>query len=407
MTKTNYSCNSTKLMLVLPLPILWNGESLFIDKQAYNGIHQWLNNFNSVTICMPQINISGIPTDTMRINDIDFEGRCRIVRLPNQRKAIPFFKSIFHTKKILDQLIDESTHLCFAIGGLFGDWAAVAALCANKKRRKAAIWTDRVESSVFAFTGKQSKGLRGIYWSIMALVTRHFERLVIKRSALGLFHGADCFAAYAPYSKNPHLVHDIHLSKDMQITHDELNIKIHRLEKLTIVYAGRVHPDKGPLEWIECLKQLSLSGVEYKATWYGDGPQLHDARSMVKSAALEDKIIFIGKIEDHAALMGHMRQADLFIFCHKTLESPRCLIESLMSGTPIVGYKSDYPADLIKVHSGGILTDSKPSELAKAIIILSKDRGKLANLIKSAAADGSPFTDAHVFKHRSDLIKDI
>ena len=44
------------------------------------------------------------------------------------------------------------------------------------------------------------------------------------------------------------------------------------------------------------------------------------------------------------------------MFCHKTPESPRNLIEALVSGAPIVGYDSPFPRDLIAAHGGGVLT---------------------------------------------------
>ncbi|WP_332908701.1 glycosyltransferase [Sphingomonas mollis] len=405
MADTMPAVGLTTLMLVLPLPIFCDGDACVIDRQAHNGIRRWLDNFDRLILCMPELPAADASADVSPLLKDDFGGRCRLVRLPDHRQPVPFMKVLGTTTKQLDALIDESTHLCFAIGGLFGDWAAVAALRAAKKGRKAAIWTDRVESEVLGFTASQATGLRKVYWSATAWAMRHYERLVIRRSALGLFHGADCFAAYAAYSPDPHLVHDIHLSEDSRISPAELDAKTRRSGPLSIIYAGRAHPDKGVLEWVETLNLLAHAGVDYQATWYGDGPQFDEARRAVSAAGLEGSIAFPGPLRDRDALMRHMRAADIFLFCHKTPESPRCLVEALISGTPIVGYDSSYPDDLIKEHRGGVLTEGNPVALARALETLAKDRERLATLTRAAAADGYPFTDVHVFRHRSDLIK--
>lgn len=398
----------TTLLLILPLPIYHDGDRRWIDRQAHNGIARWLDNFDRVILCQPALPHSHAPADSRPIDDADFDGRCRLVDLPDARSLGAFLKVLRPTIARIDRLIDESTHLSFAIGGLFGDWAAVAALRAAHKHRKASIWTDRVESQVTLLSAQRMTGLRRAYWTATALAMRHYERHVIRRSAVGLFHGADCFAAYSPFSPDPHLVHDIHLSESARITAEELQAKaVRRSGPLSIVYAGRVHPDKGPLDWIDALHLLHARGVDFRATWHGDGPQFELVQAKVRELGLASCVDFPGASQDRDGLMRRLRAADLFLFCHKTPESPRCLIEALISGTPIVGYGSSYSRDLIAHHGGGVLTEQEPAELADRIEELANDRERLSNLIVAAARDGHPFTDVSVFHHRSELIKAI
>ncbi|HVY42908.1 MAG TPA: glycosyltransferase, partial [Hyphomicrobiaceae bacterium] len=97
---------------------------------------------------------------------------------------------------------------------------------------------------------------------------------------------------------------------------------------------------------------------------------------------------------------------DVFLFCHKTPESPRCLIEALQCGLPIIGYDSPYPRDLIRRNNGGILTPANdPARLAEALNRVGADKEALFDLNKRAAQDGSGFTDTFVFEHRSLLMK--
>ena len=100
------------------------------------------------------------------------------------------------------------------------------------------------------------------------------------------------------------------------------------------------------------------------------------------------------------------RSAHVLAFCHKTPESPRCLIESLISATPIVGYEGAFARDLISGHGGGIMVPGQdPVRLARELAALAADRARLGELIARAAQDGAPFSDEAVFHHRSEVIR--
>jgi hypothetical protein len=51
-------------------------------------------------------------------------------------------------------------------------------------------------------------------------------------------------------------------------------------------------------------------------------------------------------------LLAELRRAHVFVFTHVTPESPRCLLEALVSGSPIVGYKSAF-AEEVTTGRGG------------------------------------------------------
>jgi glycosyltransferase involved in cell wall biosynthesis len=393
-------------MLVLPLPVYRSPEGLFIDAQAYNGLHHWLTNFGKMILCLPELPIASAPANVVPLPPEAFDGRYRIVCLPDRRRPIGFFRDLASVTRTLDAALDESTHRCFAIGGLFGDWGAVAALRAHRKRLASSVWADRVESQVTRFAAQHSHGPRKLLRLSTAIAMKYFERAVIRRTALGLFHGADCYEAYARFSASPHIVHNIHLSSSARISPDALAAKVeHRRGPMRIVYAGRAHAEKGVLDWVETLRRIAAQGVAFDATWYGDGPDLAAARAAVSQAGLERQIAFPGAMHDRSALMRALREADMFLFCHKTPESPRCLIEALISGTPIIGYDSAYPRDLIHKHQGGRLTEGNPTALADAVVGLTADKMALGALTRNAAADGYPFTDEEVFRHRADLIR--
>jgi colanic acid/amylovoran biosynthesis glycosyltransferase len=390
---------SQKLLLVLPLPAYRKGSQVLIDAQAHNGLRLWLNHFDTLILACPALDVDP-PTGCLPIVD----ERITFVALPVAYTPLRFASSLFTTMPILKKIIAESDYLHFAIGGLFGDWAAIGAIIASWNDRPFAVWTDRVESQVTAFQATSKRGLRKFYSSAVATLMKIYERQIIKMSAVGLFHGMECYEAYSPYSTNPHLVHDIHLGREHQITDEEIATRLDRTGPIRIAYAGRVHRDKGVFDWIDALSSAAKEDIDFQAVWFGDGPEIDNARHSVVTKNLSDRIEFPGAVSNHLSLIARLRSFDFFMFCHKTQESPRCLIEALICGLPLVGYETPYPRDLIKEHEGGILSPfERPELLPRSIRKFCMQRNEIT---RNAQLDGKLFDAESVFRHRSDLMKE-
>ena len=357
-----------------------------------------MDNFDVLTLACP-IEDGPVPADFLPVDD----PRIKVVALPAAHTPHRFAFEILKMHRSLAYVIDNSVYLHFAIGGLFGDWGSVCALIAHGKGRQFAVWTDRVESQVAAHQARLRKGPKRFYYTAIAYLEKFYEREIIKRSALGLFHGMDCFEAYSPFSSNPHLVHNIHLGKESHSTDAELQERLRYSGPLRIVYAGRAHSDKGIYDWIEALSELQSSGFEFRATWIGDGPELENVRRLVSQTSPSLPIRFVGSVE-HANAIRMLRSSDIFMFCHKTPESPRCLIEALICGLPFVGYDAPYPRNLIGKNGGGILVPQDPKTLACAVRSAAEQRKELTF---KARMDGAHFDATSVFRHRSELMKSV
>ncbi len=410
------------LLLVLPVPFRHdaNGELMF-EAQACNGLDRWADNFARIVVACPVLpgvwreGASSTSAGYLPTRAIAARDRIEFVELPPAYTLLQFTRHMTATKRLLAGKIGEATYLSFAIGGLFGDWGAVAATVASSLDRRYSVWTDRVEHRVVKTAHQDARGLRRVFRQlknnlVISPLMRRLELRVIRRAQLGLFHGRDCFDAYAPHCRNAHLVHDIHLKARDRIDDGELRVKQRRREgrsPLKIVYAGRAAEMKGVLDWIEALAELARLGVAFDAVWMGDGPLLDEARAAISGAAgLASTVQMLGNVDDRVRVLAALRDADLFVFCHKTPESPRCLIEALMSGTPIVGYDSAYPRDLLGSRADDCLVPvNDPHALARRIASFAEDRSRLCDWFATAADIGSHFSDDAVFRHRSDLIK--
>lgn len=401
--------SSETLLLLIQVPLRKNPEgTLLLEAQAANGLRLWAQNFARVIVILP-FSPSADDTGHVPVSALGAAAdRIEFVLLPHVSRPGAFLRALPSARRRIREKMDEAQWLCFAIGGLFGDWGAVAALEAHRAGRRFSVWTDRVESEVTRVRPSPGSvwaaGRTRLLSRLMALQ----ERFVIRRAALGLFHGRETFDAYAPFSRQPALVHNIHLGKADQIPETELIEKERKAltEPLRIFYAGRMEPMKGPQDWLHVLRSLCDRNIAFQAEWIGDGSLMPEFTRCLRDFGLQNHVSAPGNIFDRVSVLRRYREANIFLFCHLTPESPRCLIEALKSGTPIIGYDSSFPRDLISTNGGGRLTPRGDTDaLAASLIALHEDRKHLSRLVRAAAMDGAPYDDETVFAHRAHLIK--
>ncbi|TNF58579.1 MAG: glycosyltransferase [Burkholderiales bacterium] len=403
------SIEPDSLLIYAPVPLFKGSDGYLLEDQACNGLRLWSRHFSKLIVMHPveagEPPASWIPLEQ---SGIDF-AKVEIIPLPTAYRPDQFAKHYLRTRNVIRKAISRSQYVAFAIGGLFGDWGSVGAWQAHRMGRKFAIWTDRVESEVVRHDASAAKKWRH---RLRARLTyrpmQWLERFLLRRCTVGLFHGAETYATYAPYAKSAEIVHDIHLKKSDRIPAHDLQSKKAAVQSgpLKICYVGRADAMKGPLDWIEALRVLHEADVRFEAHWLGDGEMLETMRQEVSRLALEHHVHLHGFVRDRQRVLDQLRSAHLFVFCHKTPESPRNLIEALSAATPIVGYDGAYARDLISAHHGGVLTPiHQPNDLAAAITHLAHDRTKLTDLMERAYQDSEPFNDESVFEHRCMLIR--
>lgn len=400
--------NAGRLLIYAPVPVFGTADGWLVESQAANGLRLWAENFEHVTVMMPHQEgpapVGWVSFDNVGPN----KSRINVVPLPTAWVLPKFLRAYGDTKRIIRKEIDRADYLSFSIGGLIGDWGSVACIQAHKMGRRFGVWTDRVESQVIRTEANSGRLKSRLKKRLVHRPMAMLERYLIKRSTMGLFHGQQTFETYAPYASNPQMVHDIHVSRDGHITQDVFDAKLKSAaqDPLHIVYAGRASAMKGPLYWARALKHLDKADVPFEAHWLGDGPMLEELRTQLQEDALLDRVTLHGFVNDADLVAKHMQNAHVFLFCHTTPESPRCLIESLIAGTPIIGFDGAYAADLISGSGGGHLVDMKDTDaLGEKLVNLANDRTQLCDLIECARRDGAPFDDVTVFEHRSELIK--
>lgn len=401
------------MLLVLHSPFYQQDGKLFLDDQAGNGLEQWAEHFGSIIIAAPLL-----PEQFATQQRVSFWRDTATLKQPDRFEFVPlpwayslpqFLQTYASTRQLLAELIQRSEYLQFAIGGLIGDWAGIAALEARHQKRPYAIHADRVEHQVVKRLANEGSLKKQLVGNVMSSLMAQFEQYVIRHSTLGLWHGQDCYEAYQLLCRSSYVVHDVHTKPEDAIALQNLAAKVRSAEtddELRICYAGRAIAMKAPLNWIRAIGVARDAGVNVRATWFGEGDLIEEMQSLIAELKLEQCIKLYGLERDRSKLLQRIRESHLMLFTHITPESPRCLVEALISGTPIVGYYSHYVQELTASHGGGKFVPIHDWQtLGEQLVSLDRDRTQLAQLIQQAGINGSRFNDKAVFAERSELIK--
>lgn len=401
------------LLLVLPVCMGQDARGLLFESQAANGIERWLENFPRIQVLCPVRAADELQaahsTVWKPVSEIANADRVKFVPLPFVTSYRAYARISAQARSNIRQAIHESRYLSFALGGqLFGDWGAVACLEAKRLGRPYSVWTDAVQHKLCLTSGGGGNPMRWLKTRVRSRMLYSVERRCITGSSLGLFHGASCYVEYAPWCPTSYVVHDVHAKQSDAVNDEQLAEKCGRIasaNQLQIIYAGRADAIKGPFDWIAAMGQLRDRGVAFHATWLGDGPLLGEMKSEIARSGLGDMVSLPGFVSNRDELLAQLRAAHVLVFCHTTPESPRNLVEALISGCPIVGYHSDFAEELVADGGGTFVKTGDINALVDRLASLNSNRQDLIAMTRQAATSGKRFNDVAVFQHRSDLIK--
>lgn len=403
--------SSAKLLLVIP-PVVrtLNGE-FEVEIDFTHNLKIYLRNFDHVTFACSAVEGGSKYDATLRsipIQKIANSDRLTFVPLPMPYREDRYLWHYSSVKSVLRSEIAKADYLIFSPHATY-DWSTLAAQLAIKLKRKYDLEQDwAIESGYRVQLDAMPPGLRKIKRTLMAKSCLRAIKKCLSHSSLALLQGQAVFDAYKDIAPNPHKVLNVQVSEEDRIPADELKAKVSRVRQgkpLTISYAGRAIAMKGPLDWMDTIHGLVKTGVRLQATWFGEGELVSEMQDKAKRWGISNVISLPGVV-DRPTIMRHMRETDIFLFCHKIDESPRCLTEALASGAPLVGYGSPFPRDLVKASGGGQFADiGDHKTLIDLVAHLDSDREMLATLVESAANTGRLFDRDSAMQHRVDLIK--
>lgn len=395
------------LLLSLGAPYYRHDGTLYVELQTTSGLAGWLEGFDKV-ICFAICHDGPPPVTFVPVDAAPYDvSAVTHVPLPNGYDRRTYMRERKAVRETLTTHIQAADFRVFSFGGWIGDWGMEAASLCRALGKAHAVWLDRVESQVVLEHGA-SGGLSGLKARLRSAIIARNERIALRGAELGMLHGKTVFDKLGQYSRNPVQIEDIHVPESDRIPRDTMAQKLARADDapLRIVYAGRLSPMKGPHDWVEVLEKLRAAGARVSAHWYGDGELADAVAADVAKRGLGDVCHLEGFVADREAVLQHLRDGDILMFCHLTDESPRILIETLHSGTPLVGYRDPFAGELAGEQGGGILVDRGDTDaLAREVARLAEDRAALRDLQEKAAASAQHLTHEKVFEHRCNVVK--
>jgi glycosyltransferase involved in cell wall biosynthesis len=400
------------LLVVKHVPIIQVDGRLQMDEQTCNSLIKWAKRFERIVFAgvdWSKQSVFQMTAPWKFVDTLPCAEQIEVLPLPFAYRPERFLSTYARTRQLLRTKMAECQYLCAQLGSLFGEWGGVLCLEAQQQQRPYAVWLDRVEHEVSRRDPNKSLKRR-LMELVMLPLMEQYHYFCVRRAQLGLFQGRDCYDAFSPYCANAHCVYIVHNQASDQISPDQLDHKLAAIrarEPLKICYVGRASGMKGPMDWLQTLHHVQQAGVPFKATWLGDGELLPEMKQLAETLGIADRVSFPGFVGDRTTIYETLRHHHLFLFCHKTPESPRCLIEAMVSGCPLVGYQSLYQDELVAMHGGGLLTPlDQWQTLAEVVVQLDRDREKVVKLTEAAAETGRSFDEAKMIDRMAHLLID-
>jgi glycosyltransferase involved in cell wall biosynthesis len=412
-----------ELLLVLPLAVRVVDGRVLYDLQSRDSLERFLNSFETAVVALPLLDEAKVAAMGSYVW-VPVDGlldRVQFVPLPGLGSPLAFLRDLGPTARLLRRCIDATKYMMLALGGGNGgleyDWAAVAAEQAIRAGRKYSLLTDGVSFESFRQSADAEKGLarlpRRLKKRLWGELVRRWQTRLVSRCDLMFCNGMTTFEAYSPLCRSPDVprkIHDFQIGPEKYLDEVRVGRKCRDvLERadLRVCYAGRVLPQKAPLDWVRAVREACDRGAAIKAVWMGDGTLMDEMRREVDRLGLGGVIDLPGFVSDRDRVIDVQRESDLMMFTHVEPESPRVLIEALMSACPIVGYDNSHPSNLISAHGGGVMTPMRdPRALGAALAELAADRARLADLVRRAWLDGARFNSDDMSRDRCDAMRE-
>lgn len=402
--------SSGTLLLVIPPVVELADSGYALDGDFANNLRAYLRSFGHVTVACPAIPQSphnGL-VKTVPFSTIEDRERLTFIPLPYTYREDRHLIHYLRTRAILREEVQKADYLLFSPHAVF-DWSTLAAKIAISTGRSFDMEADGDGYNISRLQiSKMPFGLKKVRQILLA---EHYKRVYLNclsKSSVALLQGQEVFDAYSALSPNPRKVLNVQVTQSDIISPEELDMKLKGQKKglpITITYAGRAIERKGPLDWLNAIHWLIGQGIELHATWYGEGPLLPEMQETVTRLGIGLFVDLAGAVP-RSELMLAQRRSDIFMFCHKAIESPRCLVEALACGCPIVGYGSPFARDLVAERGGGEFVEIDDWQgLAAKVAQLVNDRAQLVKLTSEAAHSARLYDRDSAIQHRIDLIK--
>lgn len=156
-------------------------------------------------------------------------------------------------------------------------------------------------------------------------------------------------------------------------------------EKNQILFAGRLSFEKGPDRVLKAFSKIK-DKKDWKLLFAGTGPMHSELEKMVKEFELNDRVFFLGKVNNIDQLMS---ESAIFVLPSRLEGFPNALCEAMAIGLPCICFDSIATEDFIEHQKNGFVVKEDDIEsLSQTIEILMENaalRKEIGNNAKAIA----------------------
>jgi len=167
-------------------------------------------------------------------------------------------------------------------------------------------------------------------------------------------------------------------AKDLYIRDDTFN----NSNKVLVTVGGLIH-DKAQHILIEAFALAEARDKSLYLKIIGEGPRKDELNELCRNLHIEEKVDFVGYVEDERELLNHLRSSDAFVLSSVTEGFPRVFYESMASSLPIVTTNvGGIPYLLENNETALIVEPNDPYQISQAIRLISEDGDLRRTIIK-------------------------
>lgn len=280
----------------------------------------------------------------------------------------------YHNWHLLAKAVEAADFVHTGCGGFpfFLSPSYLAFRLALKKKKKVLFVMDcdlvgKLEVDQIALTKNPFK--KALWYLYARLCWQLYKSCLAKASATFLL-GRGVVSRYGPYANNQLEIYQPIVGQDMIIPTETLQQKLTSLPGKAakkICFAGRLAPEKGLEVMFNALSILKDTS-DFTVNIYGDGPELENYQVLVEELGIKDRITFHGNLRWGEELFSELRQNDIFIVPHLTLEMTRNVFDGMASGCAIIASDTWALARLMEDSQAGVVfATGDPEELADVL----------------------------------------
>ncbi|KXB07499.1 hypothetical protein AKJ52_00110 [candidate division MSBL1 archaeon SCGC-AAA382C18] len=157
-------------------------------------------------------------------------------------------------------------------------------------------------------------------------------------------------------------------------------------ENWDIIYVGRLSEHKNVNLLLESVDKIKESGRNLEVCVIGDGPEREYLESYSEELGVSDSVEFLGFIESHDEVIGHMKSSKVFVLLSTREGFPNTILEANSCGLPsiVIDHPENGSVGVVEDGETGFITDFSADSVAEKIISL-LDNDKLREKMSEKA----------------------